>query len=117
MGNNGGFHLVAKIIRELKSHMIPYKFKCSHWWKIAPQVLLVSAACPDETPDISPDLSPVLHIVFEIHGKLGAQLKPQVLIPDSQSHVGNLQGKLIIFDFNFVLVLYGLPATLCSEGL
>ena len=29
-----GFHVVAKIIRELKSHMIPYKFKCSHWWKI-----------------------------------------------------------------------------------
>ena len=27
----GGFHLVAKIIRELKNHMIPYKFKCSHW--------------------------------------------------------------------------------------
>ena len=26
----GGFHL-AKIIGELKSHMIPYKFKCSHW--------------------------------------------------------------------------------------
>ena len=23
---HGGFHLVAKIIRELKSHMIPYKF-------------------------------------------------------------------------------------------
>ena len=23
----GGFHLVAKIIRELKSHIIPYKFK------------------------------------------------------------------------------------------
>ena len=33
----GGFHVVAKIIRELKSHMIPYKFKCSHWWKIALQ--------------------------------------------------------------------------------
>ena len=30
----GGFHLVAKIISELKSHMIPYKFKCSHWWKL-----------------------------------------------------------------------------------
>ena len=29
-----GFHLVAKIIRELKSHMIPYKFKCSHWLKL-----------------------------------------------------------------------------------
>jgi hypothetical protein len=27
----GGFHAVAKIIRELKSHMIPYKFKYSHW--------------------------------------------------------------------------------------
>ena len=26
----GGFHVVAKIIRELKSHMILYKFKCSH---------------------------------------------------------------------------------------
>ena len=30
----GGFHLVAKIIRELKCHMIPYKFKCSHWLKL-----------------------------------------------------------------------------------
>ena len=29
----GGFHLVAKIIRKLKSHMIPYKFKLSHWLK------------------------------------------------------------------------------------
>ena len=28
----GGFHVAAKIIREVKSHMIPYKFKCSHWW-------------------------------------------------------------------------------------
>ena len=25
---------VAEIIRELKSHMIPYKFKCSHWLKL-----------------------------------------------------------------------------------
>ena len=32
-----GFHLVAKIIRKLKSHIIPYKFKCSHWCKIALQ--------------------------------------------------------------------------------
>ena len=32
--NLGGFHLVAKIIRELKSHMITYKFKCSHWLKL-----------------------------------------------------------------------------------
>ena len=30
----GGFHLVAKIIRELKSHMIPFKFKCTHWLKL-----------------------------------------------------------------------------------
>ena len=30
--HNGDFHVVARIIRELKSHMIPYKFKCSHWW-------------------------------------------------------------------------------------
>ena len=30
----GFFHLVAKIIREPKSHMIPYKFKCSHWLKL-----------------------------------------------------------------------------------
>ena len=28
--NIGGFHVVAEIIRELKSHMIPYKLKCSH---------------------------------------------------------------------------------------
>ena len=33
-GGLGGFHLIAKIIRELKSHMIPYKFKCSHWLKL-----------------------------------------------------------------------------------
>ena len=26
--------MVAKIIRELKIHMIPYKFKCSHWLKL-----------------------------------------------------------------------------------
>ena len=30
----GGFHLLDLIIPELKSHVIPYKFKCSHWWKI-----------------------------------------------------------------------------------
>ena len=34
---HGGFQLVAKIIRKLKSHMIPYKFKCSHWWLFALQ--------------------------------------------------------------------------------
>ena len=27
----GVFHVRAKIIKELKRHMIPYKFKCSHW--------------------------------------------------------------------------------------
>ena len=26
--------MVAKIIWELKSHMIPHKFKCSHWLKL-----------------------------------------------------------------------------------
>ena len=31
---HGGFHVAAKIIREPKSHMIPYKFKCSHWLKL-----------------------------------------------------------------------------------
>ena len=30
----GGFQLLDLIIPELKSHMIPYKFKVSHWWKI-----------------------------------------------------------------------------------
>ena len=30
----GDIHLVAKIIRELKSHMIPYKFKRSYWLKL-----------------------------------------------------------------------------------
>ena len=30
----GVFHVVAKIIRELKIYMMPYKVKCSHWWKI-----------------------------------------------------------------------------------
>ena len=29
-----GFQLLDLIIPELKSHVIPYKFKCSHWWKI-----------------------------------------------------------------------------------
>ena len=32
--HKGGFNLVAKILRELKSHMMPYKFKCSHWLKL-----------------------------------------------------------------------------------
>ena len=27
----GGFHVVAKIITEDKSHMIPYEYKCSYW--------------------------------------------------------------------------------------
>ena len=27
----GGFQLLELIIRELKSHVIPYKFKSSHW--------------------------------------------------------------------------------------
>ena len=27
----GGFQLLDLIIPELKSHVIPYKFKCSHW--------------------------------------------------------------------------------------
>ena len=30
----GGFQLLDLIIPKLKSHVIPYKFKCSHWWKI-----------------------------------------------------------------------------------
>ena len=30
---NGGFQSLDLIIPELKSHVIPYKFKCSHWWK------------------------------------------------------------------------------------
>ena len=30
----GGFQLLDLIIPELKSHVIPHKFKCSHWWKI-----------------------------------------------------------------------------------
>ena len=30
----GGFQLLDLIIPELKSHVTPYKFKCSHWWKI-----------------------------------------------------------------------------------
>ena len=33
-GFMGGFQLLDLIIPELKSHVIPYKFKCSHWWKI-----------------------------------------------------------------------------------
>ena len=30
----GGFQLLDLITPELKSYVIPYKFKCSHWWKI-----------------------------------------------------------------------------------
>ena len=33
----GGFHVVARIIRELKSHMILYKFKCSSTTWIPPR--------------------------------------------------------------------------------
>ena len=29
-----GFSLLDLIIPELKSHLIPYKFTCSHWWTI-----------------------------------------------------------------------------------
>ena len=32
--HKGGFQLLALIIPELKHHVIPYKLKCSHWWKI-----------------------------------------------------------------------------------
>ena len=31
---NGGFQLLDLIIPELKSHVIPYKFKSSHWLKL-----------------------------------------------------------------------------------
>ena len=31
---NGGFQLLDLIIPELKSHVIPYKFKFSHWLKL-----------------------------------------------------------------------------------
>ena len=30
----GGFQLLDLIIPELKSHVIPYKFKSSHWMKL-----------------------------------------------------------------------------------
>ena len=30
----GGFQLLDLIIPELKSHVIPYKFKPSHWLKL-----------------------------------------------------------------------------------
>ena len=32
--NVGGFQLLDLIIPELKSHVIPYKFKSSHWLKL-----------------------------------------------------------------------------------
>ena len=32
--NYGGFQLLDLIIPELKSHVIPYKFKSSHWLKL-----------------------------------------------------------------------------------
>ena len=34
VGHIGGFHLVDLIIPELKSHVIPYKFKSFHWLKL-----------------------------------------------------------------------------------
>ena len=34
ISNQGGFQLLDMIMPRLISHMIPYKFKCSHWWKI-----------------------------------------------------------------------------------
>ena len=33
-GMMGGFQLLDLIIPELKSHVIPYKFKSSHWLKL-----------------------------------------------------------------------------------
>ena len=30
----GSVQLLDLIVPELKSHVIPHKFKCSHWWKI-----------------------------------------------------------------------------------
>ena len=32
--NQGGFQLLDLIIPEFKSHVIPYKFKSSHWLKL-----------------------------------------------------------------------------------
>ena len=32
--DKGGFQLLDLIIPELKSHVIPYKFKSSHWMKL-----------------------------------------------------------------------------------
>ena len=32
--DKGGFQLLDLIIPELKSHVIPYKFKSSHWLKL-----------------------------------------------------------------------------------
>ena len=32
--HKGDFQLLDLILPELKSHVIPYKFKCSHWSKI-----------------------------------------------------------------------------------
>ena len=37
----GGFQLVDLIITKLKDHMTCYKLKCSHWWKIYVQVLIL----------------------------------------------------------------------------
>ena len=34
ISNYGGFQLLDLIIPELKSHVIPYKFKSSHWLKL-----------------------------------------------------------------------------------
>ena len=40
---HGGFQLLDLIIPELKSHVIPYKFKSSHWLKL--QFRLESKSC------------------------------------------------------------------------
>ena len=34
LADHGGFQLLDLIIPELNSHVIPYKFKSSHWLKL-----------------------------------------------------------------------------------
>ena len=41
----GGFQLLDLITLEPKSHVIPYKFKCSHWWKIILQKKILYKIC------------------------------------------------------------------------
>ena len=66
-----GFHLVAKIIRELKSHMIPYKFKCANWLKLK-TFRLESKLPPMRALEFMRD-----HVTFKLPYDFSYQMKTQ----------------------------------------